>query len=386
MTDEGVPRREQTEPEPDADAGDGGNIVAAQFVLPGAPLDRTVAFFTNELGFSVATIVPADDPRVVGLVGHGVRIRLDRDLAGDPGHLRLSCRQAPRDTSASILAPNGTRIEYVDAEPPIVLPPLAPSFVLTKADDSSCFVEGRAGMQYRDLIPDRQNGRFIASHIRIPAGGAVPDYVHFHVVRFQMIFCSKGWVRVVYEDQGPAFVLEAGDCVLQPPRIRHRVLECSPGLEVVEIGCPAEHETFGDLEMTLPTAEAKPQRLFGGQRFVRHIASEALWAPWSHAGFERRDLGIADATDGLARVVVARRSSDGAASESVADRSIHRGELHFAFVLTGNAQLSGTPAGEVELGAGDSVVVPPGMPMGWREPSSDFEILDVRLPAEERAD
>ena len=84
-------------------------------------------------------------------------------------------------------------------------------------------------MRYRDLVPGRLGGRYIASHIEIPDGGTVPDYVHFHDVVFQMIFCAAGWVRVVYEDQGEPFVLHAGDCVLQPPLIRHRVLEASPG-------------------------------------------------------------------------------------------------------------------------------------------------------------
>ena len=27
------------------------------------------------------------------------------------------------------------------------------------------------------------------------------DYVHFHRIRFQMIFVASGWVDVVYEDQ-----------------------------------------------------------------------------------------------------------------------------------------------------------------------------------------
>ncbi len=64
----------------------------------------------------------------------------------------------------------------------------------------------------------------------IADAGPVPDYVHF-----QMIYCYKGWVRVVYEDQGEPFVMNAGDCVLQPPEIRHRVLECSVDLGVVQI-------------------------------------------------------------------------------------------------------------------------------------------------------
>src|SRR6185436_13024852 len=108
------------------------------------------------------------------------------------------------------------------------------------------WTRGRAGMRYRDLIPGRQGGRFIASHIAIPEGGPVADYVHHHFVRVQLIYCHRGWVRVVYEDQGAPFMLEAGDCVLQPPGIRHRVLESSVGLEVIEIGSPAVHETFAD--------------------------------------------------------------------------------------------------------------------------------------------
>ena len=34
-------------------------------------------------------------------------------------------------------------------------------------------------------------------------------------------------------------MLRAGDFVTQPPTIRHRVLECSDGLEVLEVGSPA---------------------------------------------------------------------------------------------------------------------------------------------------
>ena len=80
----------------------------------------------------------------------------------------------------------------------------------------------------------------------------MPDYVHRHRVRFQLIYCYRGSVRVVYEDQGPPFVLQAGDAVLQPPEIRHRVLESSAGLEVIEVSCPAEHETLADLDWSCP--------------------------------------------------------------------------------------------------------------------------------------
>jgi len=113
-------------------------------------------------------------------------------------------------------APNGTIIEFAPLRATFAKPPLRLSLVVTKAS-SSKFHEGRAGMLYRDLVPDRLGGRFIASHIQIPKGGPVPDYTHFHDVEFQFIVVASGWVRVVYEDQGPSFVMHKGDCV---PRTR----------------------------------------------------------------------------------------------------------------------------------------------------------------------
>lgn len=127
---------------------------------------------------------------------------------------------------------------------------------------------GRAGMMYRDLIPDRVAGKVIASHIKLANEGPVADHVHYHKVDFQMIYCLKGRIRVVYEDQGPPFWLETGDCVVQPPEIRHRVLESTAGAEVLEITFPAEHETWIDHELQLPNSSIDRDRLFNGQKFV----------------------------------------------------------------------------------------------------------------------
>ena len=149
-------------------------------------------------------------------------------------------------------------------------------------------------MLYRDLIPSRLGGRYIASHITIPEGGPVADWVHFHRIAFQMIYVRRGWVRVVYEDQGEPFVMEAGDLVLQPPEIRHRVLESSPGLEVVEITCPALHETFADHDMSLPNGRVDRHRHFGGQqlpssRRERHAVDAVQRRRSAGDGHARRD-------------------------------------------------------------------------------------------------
>ena len=188
-------------------------------VVPCTDLDAAIALYTQQRGFRLDMIMPADAPRIALVSRDGVMLRLDASDAADPS---IAPQQA------------------------------AHGFQITRANSADAWNVGRAGMQYRDLIPGRLDGRFIASHIRIPDGGQVPDYVHYHHVRLQLIYCRRGWIRVVYEDQGEPFTMHAGDCVLQPPTIRHRVLEASPGLEVIEIGCPAEHETWRDHAITLP--------------------------------------------------------------------------------------------------------------------------------------
>jgi quercetin dioxygenase-like cupin family protein len=351
-------------------------ITGAEVVLPCAELEATIAFFAERLGFRLEAIFPADAPAVAVIAGHGLRLRLERDGDGAPGRLRLLCREPERLAGGErvLTAPNGTRVELVEGERPVVVPPLAPQFVLSCVGGNGGWDAGRAGMLYRDLIPGRLGGRFIASHIRIEAGGPVPDYVHFHKIRFQMIFCRTGWVRLVYEDQGPPFVMQAGDCVLQPPEIRHRVLESSPGLEVIEIACPAVHETFADNVMTLPTPRVDPQREFGGQRFLWHVAAKARWQPWHVPGFECRDTGMSEATRGLAGARVLRLQ--GAAETP---REIHDRELQFFFVLDGSATLA--CEGLHQVSPGDAVTIPAGLPYKLSGCADSLSLLEVSLPA-----
>jgi quercetin dioxygenase-like cupin family protein len=361
----------------DRDGAD--NVRAAQVVLPCTDLHATLSFF-DALGFRVDSVHPADDPSVAVISGHGVRIRLERGLDAAPGLLRLLCADpaAVADGATELRAPNGTRVQLVPSNPPVTLPPLKASFVLSRMRGDARWVEGRAGMRYRDLVPGRQGGRFIASHIQIPDGGPVPDYVHFHRVAFQMIYCAKGWVRVVYEDQGPPFVLSAGDCALQPPEIRHRVLECSPGLEVVEVGSPADHETFADHDLTLPTSAVNPDREFGGQRFVRHQVAAARWIPWRVDGFEARDLGMASATKGTAGAWVLRA---GDARSGRTSTRAHEAQILFAYVLRGEATLRREEGPGEKIGEGDAFVIPAGLRYAVDDCSKGLELLEVTLPA-----
>jgi len=242
--------------------------------------------------------------------------------------------------------------------------------------DTDKWNKGRAGMWYRDLIPDRQGGYAVASHIRILDGGPVSDYIHYHKILFQMIYCYKGWARLVYEDQGEPFVIEAGDCVLQPPQIRHQVLESSPGMEVIELTCPADHETCVDHEIKLPTSSIDSQRLFNGQHFIRHEAAKAEWKPWRMEGFEARDIGIASATDGLAGVRVAR-----SVGQPHTGFVSHDADLLFMFLLNGSAEFNCDQMDSELLTAGDSFIVPSSMKHSLSKCSKDMEVLEVALPA-----
>ena len=351
---------------------DPGQIKTAELVLPCGDLTKALDFYTNDLGFRVDTVFPADAPRVVVISGYGVRIRLEHNNEAAPSRMRLLLNDIEPGSKKSdaLFAPDGTRIEFAPVNSPLDLPPLVSAFVLQKAEDT--WSTGRAGMQYRDLIPGRLGGRYIASHIRIPEGGPVPDYVHHHHVRFQMIYCYKGWVKVVYEDQGPPFVMRAGDCILQPPHIRHRVLECSKQMEVIEISCPAEHETQVDHDMDLPTSLVHLERHFSGQRFVHHHRDRAKWQPSPLEGFEARDTGIGKATGGLASAQVIRPTGE---FEDTLVR--HNGEFFFNFVLQGTAKLQRKRQHKQSLESGDAFVIPAGMQITLSDCSTDLELLQV---------
>ena len=347
---------------------------SAEVVVPCIELDPTLAFFTSELGFRIEMITPADNPNTAIISGYGLRLCLRVGGSGKDVLLRLS--SATRSPQL-LQAPNGTQVEIVSATSQVVLPPLQEALVISEFASDASWTVGRAGMRYRDLIPNRLGGAFIASHIHIPRGGPVPDYVHYHRISFQMIYCKSGWVRVVYEDQGEPFVMQAGDCVLQPPEIRHRVLESSDNLEVIEIGSPAEHETFAEHTITLPTSTLQPDRDFSGQKFVRHIASESPWLPWRYPGFEARNTGIDQATAGLASALTVR------ANKSVSiHESNHQHQLMFMFVLSGSSSLEVADRKQAtKLNAGSSVTLPSFLDFNLEVTTDNTQILVVELPA-----
>ena len=284
-------------------------------------------------GFRLDVIYPADDP-------HTAIFSKDADVV--------------RVTTQPQALPPSDRLPRFEAE-----------FLVTRAGASPA--EGRAGMLYRDLIPSRLGGRYITSHISLPEGGPVSDWVHYHRIALQIIYVRRGWVRVVYQDGGDPFTMSEGDLVVQPPEIRHRVLESSPGLEVIEITAPAVHATYADHELRLPSGN-NPGRIFGGQRFLHHIATETLWVPAN--GGEAQETEVEAATSGLADVRTVRPRN----LEALAFGG-HRGELVFGFILDGSAVLD--YRGMHDLRPADAFVIPPGHAWRLTGVSADLRVLQV---------
>jgi quercetin dioxygenase-like cupin family protein len=355
--------------------------IRAEIRLPTNQLRDDLPFYTNVLKMGLDTIYPADDPTVAVLSGHGLRVRIEKGAPEAPGTLRILTEDPDGFCNGErlLVAPNGTRVEIDDLDPPLVQPQTQHAFIVRRLADKAPWIIGRAGMEYRDLVPSRLGGAMIASHIRVP-DGPVPDMVHFHKVGFQLIFCVNGWVDVLYEDQGGPRRLTAGDCFIQPPEIRHKVLHAADGIEVIEIGVPAEHITEIDHAMELPTAVERANRQWSGQRFVHSLAKDGVFKPFRIPGFEARDTTINQNTKGIASVMVAR------ANGGPSPWTQHDCDIVFNFVMSGAMILEGRGIEESmdndphRLERGDAFVVPPGMATRYSAPSADLQLLEVSLP------
>jgi quercetin dioxygenase-like cupin family protein len=347
----------------------------AEMRLPTTDLRDDLPFYTQTLGMRLDMIYPTDNPQVAVFSGHGLRLRLEQGAQEAPGTIRILTDDPDQfaGSKRKLVAPNGTQIEIGELNPPLVLPPTQHSFVVRRLADQAPWIIGRAGMEYRDLVPSRLGGAVIASHIRVP-DGPVPDMVHFHKVGFQLIFCVSGSVDVVYEDQGGPLRISAGDCFIQPPMIRHRVLHARDNIEVIEIGVPAEHITEIDHEMTLPTNTLRPERQWEGQRFVHNLGKDGIFRLFRIPGFEARDTTINENTRGVASVMVVRP----AGQDSPWTR--HQGDILFNFVMSGGMTLDGEGKEPYRLSRGDAFVIPPGMATRYGDASPDFQLLEVALP------
>lgn len=101
----------------------------------------------------------------------------------------------------------------------------------------------RSYFEYRDLGIKRATlGMVVAHVIRARPGKAPHGEWHVHDCDVQFVYVLKGWVLFEYEGVGKV-LMKAGSCFYQPPRIRHRELEHSPDVEMLEVVSPASFKT-----------------------------------------------------------------------------------------------------------------------------------------------
>ena len=98
--------------------------------------------------------------------------------------------------------------------------------------------------KYRELgVAAATNGLAQAHVIRfIPPCTDEVRTRHIHNVELQLIYVLKGWMKNEFEGQGKQ-TMKAGSCWIQPPGIKHTVLDYSDDCEVLEIIIPADFDT-----------------------------------------------------------------------------------------------------------------------------------------------
>lgn len=119
------------------------------------------------------------------------------------------------------------------------------SFVASHLKDAAFKTGLRSYAAYRDLNIEKATGGAVQAHVIRLLGKCDPKVVsipHYHGVQFQMLYMLKGWMIGEYEGAGRV-KMTAGSCWIQPPGIRHQVIDYSDGCEMIEIILPAKFAT-----------------------------------------------------------------------------------------------------------------------------------------------
>jgi hypothetical protein len=122
---------------------------------------------------------------------------------------------------------------------------LKQTFVASHHSPDAFEVGLRRYAQYRDLGIAAATGGLARAHVIKmvpPCDPAEVSKRHYHDVEFQMVYVLKGWIKSEFEGEG-AITMREGSCWLQPPKIKHTVLDYSDDCELLEIILPADFET-----------------------------------------------------------------------------------------------------------------------------------------------
>ncbi|MSP00629.1 MAG: cupin [Acetobacteraceae bacterium] len=119
-------------------------------------------------------------------------------------------------------------------------------FAVSHLNESDFKPDGlRTYALYRDLGIAAATGGLCQAHV-IRFLSPCTDEVrkrHLHEPELQLIYVLKGWIKNELEGQGIQ-MMSAGSCWLQPPGLKHTVLDYSPDVELLEIVVPADFKTI----------------------------------------------------------------------------------------------------------------------------------------------
>lgn len=119
------------------------------------------------------------------------------------------------------------------------------TFVASHLKDAKFQTGLRSYAAYRDLLMEAATGGAVQAHVIRLVGKCDPKVVqipHYHGVQFQFLYMLKGWMIGEYEGQG-RIKMTAGSCWIQPPGIRHQVIDYSDGCEMIELVLPGKFDT-----------------------------------------------------------------------------------------------------------------------------------------------
>ena len=116
-----------------------------------------------------------------------------------------------------------------------------------------------------------------------------------------------------------------------------------------------------------------------GMKLAISTAQDAHYVPGRRHFFQYRDLGVTEATGGKMR-------AQGTSAKSAMDRETgwhyHTCDMQFVYILKGWVDLEFAGGRKARFGAGDSVMIPGGMPHQETATSEDLELVEVSVPAE----
>ncbi len=116
-----------------------------------------------------------------------------------------------------------------------------------------------------------------------------------------------------------------------------------------------------------------------GRKLAISLKREARYVPGRRSFFKYRELGVTDGTSGEMRAQITTAVS---AMDRETGWHYHTCEMQFVYMLRGWVDLEFEETGIVRFEAGDSVMIPGGLPHQEIRTSEDFEILEVSVPAE----